>query len=1208
MYIPLRVHGHHSLMTGVSSPAELLARATQLGLPAIALCDVDTTAGLVDFLKATKEAGPNAPRPIVGAEISDPQGPGRLVALVEDEQGYRNLLSLVSSRQLGDDPGDPDSELAGPEEFDLVQSAIRYRQGLIYLVDHPRLALALSGRIDKHSLFVAISPASMQKPSTASARRLQASRKQNERRNVHSRAPLPPIERPAPLDQSRSTCSEVEHPKVPPPEPAVPADDLIEVARATGLATVAAADVYFATPAAFEDHRVRAAIKHNALLTDLPESWLAERPAHILMASEMRALYASLPDLRGPFERSADCEPGSIQRSLAIGARCNYTPKLGRVIFPEVDLGPDQTAYSKLVELAFQGSSERYKPLRPEVVRRLDYELTAIDELGFAAYFLLVRQIAVFARERGIPCVGRGSAADSLVSYCLGLTDADPLRYRLPFERFLNPSRKDRPDIDLDFCWKRRDEVLEHVYEAFGPERTAMIATLGTFGLRSAYREVALAEGVPPAEVTRWSTRLPWITNNKSELADEQDSEELEADAAQGAQVEAGQAPHWQQRVPLDGRAPLPRHLRLNPIARAFHATPECRDFPFDDPRQVRILERAANLMDTPRYLGLHPGGVVVAPHSITDYASCQRAAKGVVMTQLDKNGVEAVGLVKMDLLGNRALTVIDECLQLLARDGIRPELETIDEAEARTAELLREGRTLGCFQVESPGMRNLLQQTGARNMDDVIQAVALIRPGPAGSGMKDAYVRRFRGLEQPTPPHPRLTELLWETHGVMLYQEDVMQVASLMAGMDLSEADLLRRSLQKRRTSELEPLSRRFREGCKKNGVEASDAARIWELICNFASFGFCKAHAVTYGRIAYRAVYLKAHHPAAFMTAFLRAQTGYYKTRVYVEEARRLGVPILPPDINRSGEGFELEQHRGVACLRIGLGQVKGLSERALQQLLESREREGPYLSLPDFLERSGAHINEAENLIRCGAFEDFDRTRPELLWRLHLLRSPNRRAPRTRPGETPLDPAQLDACRSTPHSRNIERIRRAHQSTGGWSSSGLGLGSVELEAGASAPLFPDPPSLAPALPGLPETSPTQRGADEYELLGMTIGSHPVNLFLCEGESEYSRARNAPPLLRCSQIIKRHLKNRAASEVTLHGWLAASRRVRTSDGKWMRFLTLEDESGLAEVVLFSDAYRSFGYKLTGSGPFMISGTIEDQLGSRTLHATRIW
>ena len=1181
-YAALRVHGWHSFLTGVDAPRRLLERARQLKLAAVALTDVDTLCGVVEFLQAHARMGgegsDDLPRAIVGAELSDPTGkPGRVIALVAEECGWRNLCRLVSARRLGDDPGDPEARLDGPSRFDLVEAVRRWHAGLVLLVDHPRLAFALGGRVPAERLAVALSGAALAKVGA--------------RRDVRARVTAADIV-PPPLEE----------PKCPPPARAVSATVLVETARALGLATVAAPDVYAATPTGAAHQRMRTAIKHNALACDLPPEWLAEEPLHLLSTEELARCLGDLGDAPGPFGDvgHSRSRPGALARTRLLADVCRYRPPLGRVLFPEVELGQHESAYSRLCDLAFEGARARFRPLRPEVVRRLDFELQAIEELGYGPYFLLVRRIADFAREQGIPCVGRGSAADSLVAYCLGLTDADPLRYSLPFERFLNPLRKDRPDIDLDFCWRRRDEVIEHVWEAFGRERTAMIATLNRFGLRAAFRAAALAAGLPPVEVNRWSRRLPWLVSNAGSQAtafdgvgdrdteDEEDAVAPKATApeAVGREGFALFAQYGAQqrgaRADAAGDAtPLPRELRDNPVARAFASTPECRRFPFDDTRMRMVLENAAGLLDAPRHLGLHPGGVVVAPGPITAFAPCQRASKGVVMTQFDKDAVEAIGLVKMDLLGNRALTVIDDCLQLLRTRGLEPDLFDLDEEDPRTGQLLARGATLGCFQVESPGMRHLLQQTAARRMDDVIQAVALIRPGPAGSGMKDAYVRRFRGREEPTPPHPLLTDLLAETHGVLLYQEDIMQAVVLMAGLDLAQADELRRALAKRRGELLERMHTLYREGAHRNGVTPEEAARVWSRIAAFASFGFCKAHAVTYGRIAYRTVWLKAHYPAEFLTAFLNSHTGYYGTRVYVEEARRLGIPILPPDINRSGSDFQLDRKREPAALRIGLGSIKGLASGTIQRLLEERDRGGPFLSLPDLLERSGAHSDEVEKLIQAGALDAFDRTRPEMLWRLHLLVTPVRRAPTG----AELDHGLLAACRDTPG--------RRERRSGGWSK--------------PFSLFPDPETPALALPRLPELDPTTRGRLELELLGLTVARHPTLLFPCEGEERLARSlrgsQHKPP----RPVPCASLSQHRGRSVALRGWLAASRRVRTEDGHWMRFLTLEDISGLAEVVLFPRVYGRDGHRLTHRGPFLIEGTVEDQMGAYTLHATAI-
>lgn len=1191
-YVPLRVHGHHSFLAGVDTPRTLLQRAAALQLPALALTDIDHCAGMVEFLEAAESlqdphptlGSPRpefpGPRPIVGAELSDPSGrPGRAICLVETQAGWHSLCRLLSARQLGCDPGAPDAEPTGPEDFDLIDALREWNEGLILLVDHPRLLLGLMGRLPARQVLAAISPAALARRSPRTRWTI---------RNTHID---PDADRHLAAERARLLAAEpealpLEPDKTPPPARAFDTDELLDAARATGFAAVAVPDVYHSAPLGRADHELRAAIRHNALLCDLPEEWTAPTPSHLPAHAELCAFFEGVPDVPGPWPVDAhhalhgsNKEPALVARTRAIADACRYVPTLGEAHFPSVELERGESPYSELCGHAFDGARERYRPLRPEVIRRLDHELSTIERLGFSPYFLLCERIARWATSVQIPCVGRGSAADSLVAYCLGLTEADPFRYGLIFERFLNPERHDRPDIDLDFCWRRRDEVIDHVYELFGRERTAMIATLNCFGLRAAFREAALAEGIPPPEVTRWSRRLPYAF--------------FEADP------EA-----------LDGDAPQ------NPIAHALASVPEAHEFPHDDPRWQRVLARAATLVGAPRHFGLHPGGVVVSPGPITDFVPCRRAAKGVVTAAFDKDAVEAIGLVKIDLLGNRALTVLADCLATLAADGLTPDLSELDENDPATVALLSQGRTVGCFQIESPGMRHLLQQIGRVEgkdvrgrhlsaMDAVIQAIALIRPGPSGSGMKDAYVRRANEREDPTPPHPRLTELLWDTHGVMLYQEDVMQAASLLAGMDLAQADLLRRALAERDEVKSREAAQRFLRGCHAEGIHKRDAARIWKLIANFAAFGFCKAHAVTYGRIAYRCAWLKAHHPAAFLHAFLESHTGYYEPRVYLEEARRMGIGILGPDINRSTEGYNLERRAGGHAIRIGLALVKGMSVDMIDRLLESREASGAFLSLPDFLERTRARTDETETLIQCGAFDSFDRTRPELLWRLHLLRKPQPALRRHTQAEartltgSELDPATLAACRETPSDREDHRVATARANTRGWSG-GLGLGTVELEPGHSVSLFQDPPTPALALPGLPDFTPAERALLEHELLGLALEGHPTRVFACPADER----SQSPPINPCSCA---ELPRRIGGRVTLRGWPAATRRVRTSDGRWMRFLTLEDETGLAEVVIFADVYERDGRRLAEFGTQCITGTIQDQMGAITLHAERI-
>jgi len=889
-FVHLHVHSNYTFSRGASTVGELLERARALGMRALALTDTNALYGSLYFYKRARRTGI---KPIIGAVLDDPEDQARYaVLLARSRTGYSQLCRAITDRQLNDklrlsrlsaghsSPSDEPGEPGRPAEG-----------------GGATFSLADCLREHQEGLFVLT-------PDVRLAEELAGD--------------LGPgtlfIELVHRGDEtSRRALREQ-----------------VKSARKHKLPVVATNAVFFHEPARYDTHRVLVAIGQNSVLEALRPEELCHPQQYLKSEAEMRRLFGRLPE--------------ALANTVRIAEACEVEFELGVPHFPHYELPAGETPYSYLSTRAFDGLRERCHPITPEALRRLQYELGVIDELGFCEYFLIVWDIVNYARREGIPVVGRGSAADSLVSYCLGITSVDPLAYGLYFERFLNLARTDCPDIDLDFCWKGRDQVVRYVYERYGADHVAMISTYNTYKSRSAFREVAKAFGLPPGTVDSLSSRLPYFS-------------------ARG-------------------------------IRDAIVSFPECRDFPIDREPYSTIVSIAEAIDCYPRHLSVHVGGIVISRAPLTDVTPLQRATKGIVITQLDAEPIEALGLVKIDLLGQRSLSIIADTVAMVKRNhGVEIDPGDIPDGDPQTAEVLGQGRTLGCFQIESPGMRNLLVMMRAENRSDVIRGLSLIRPGPSSSGMKERFVRRRRGLEKTTYLAPQMRDVLGDTHGIMLYQEDILKVAQAVAGFSLAEGDQLRRAISKERSRErIEALRERFIRGALVRRVKRTAAEAIWQQITNFAGYSYCKAHATTYGHISYAAVWLKARYPAEFLASVLNNRAGFYEPRTYLEEARRWGVEILPLDINESEVYFAARD----GTLRVGFMAVKGLSERTLRRLIRVRS-ERPFRSLADFYARVRPGQAEAEALILVGACDCFERSRPQLLWELELLcrRRPTRAA---------------------------------------------------------------------------------------------------------------------------------------------------------------------------------------------------------------------
>ncbi|MGI6037289.1 MAG: DNA polymerase III subunit alpha [Limnochordia bacterium] len=619
----------------------------------------------------------------------------------------------------------------------------------------------------------------------------------------------------------------------------------------------------------------------------------------------------------------------ALVNTWEIGCRCQPALDLSKKHFPRLgDFSGD-----RLEELVWAGAQRRYGRITPQISRRLRHELDIIKQLDVADYFLIVWDVAQYARREGIRYSGRGSAADSAVAYCLGITDVDAIGRGLLFERFLSLERAQTPDIDLDFDARYRDQIADYVYTKFGEDFVASVCTFQTFRARSAVREVGAALGWPPSEIQRLAKALPHIP----------------ADALRDA-------PH---RYPELRRLPWSRYEKL-----------------------VSLCERIAGF---PRFVGTHLGGLIIGDLPLMELTPLQMSAKGVKITQYDKDDCEALGFIKLDLLSLRTLSAIEDTVQAIKLREEKFDYSQIPMDDSQTFQMIREGETVGVFQLESPAQRSLQTRLGADGLEDIIASVALIRPGPIKADMVEPFVARRHGEEKVDYLHPLLEPILAKTYGVVLFQEQVIEIAIEVAGFTPGEADHLRKIMGKLRTKgELDNLRELFITKARQRGLTTTRAAEIFEYIAAYAGYGFCEAHAASFANLAYKTAYLAAHYPAEFFAALLSHQPmGFYPPQTIALEAKRRGIKLLPVDVNFS-QGDFFPQGK---TIRLSLRQVKEMSQEGVAAILEAR-REGPFTDLPDLVRRTNLPRNIVTNLILCGALDGLHPNRKALLWQLQRL----------------------------------------------------------------------------------------------------------------------------------------------------------------------------------------------------------------------------
>lgn len=1047
-FVHLHVHTEYSLLDGASRVGELIDEVRKLGMKAVAITDHGQMYGVMEFYKAAKKAGI---KPIIGCEVYlapasrkdmreiDGVRYHHLILLAENETGYRNLVKLVSL-------GNIEGMWYKPRiDKELLR---QYHEGIICL------SACIAGEIPR-----ALIQDQPDKADALVAEYIEIFGKDN-------------------------FFIELQRHGLPEEEKA--SEGLIRLAKKYGVGLVVTNDSHYTHKEDASFHDVLLCIQTGKTLDDPGRMRFQNDEFYMKSPEEMAKLFPEYPE--------------AMENTLRIAERCNVEFTFGKHILPRFPLPEGLTDEAYLRQLCEEKIGTRYEPITVEVRERLDYELGVIHQMGFDSYFLIVWDFINHAREQGIAVgPGRGSAAGSIVAYILGITDIDPLKYALLFERFLNPERVTMPDIDVDFCYIRRKEVIDYVKKRYGDDHVAQIITFGTMAARGSVRDVGRVLGIPYAEVDKVAKLIP---------------------------TELG--------ITLD---------------KALRDSVDFRKLYEADSGARRMIDYARKIEGLPRQSSTHAAGVVIAREPLTNYMPVQMS-EGTLVTAFDKDLVEELGLLKMDFLGLRTLTVIGDAIQNIETvRGEKINTHDIPSEDQATAKMLCEGKTGAVFQMESAGMTKLVKDLAPERFEDLIPTVALYRPGPLGSGMVQDFIDGRKGKKKVSYLHPLLEPILKETFGVVLYQEQVMQIVQVLAGFSLGEADILRRAMGHKQPELLMQKKATFLEGTKKNGIDDALAEKIFELLTHFANYGFNKSHSAAYALVAWQTAYLKAHYPAEFMAAMLTSVVDFNdKVATYIELARRMGIPILPPDINASNANFSVDGN----AVRFGLAAVRNVGEQAILVMEQVRSEGGPFISLFDFCRRvSSKQINKRvlESLIKCGAFDSFGAKRSQLL---------------------DVMPQTLDAA---------ARAQRDEE------SGQIGLFGDE-----------DEDLMEISLPDIPEAELSQMLTWEKEITGFYITGHPLDTFKEVMDKLVPLERILGGGLRDKQLVR------------VAGLVTKVKRSSTKKGDTMAFATLEDYTRDIETVVFPKTFYEATELLVEDKPVVIQGRVDMTETGAKLLADKIW
>ena len=1039
-FIHLHLHTQYSLLDGACRIPEILSLANQYKMDSLAITDHGNMFGAIDFYLEAQKAGI---KPIIGCEVYvapgsrlDKTSAGideashHLILLARDETGYQNLMKLVS---------------------------IGYLEGFYYRprIDKDILAQLSVGLIGLSACLKGEIPALLQEKRFNDALKVA-----DTYLNIFGKD---------------NFYLEVQGNSI--PEQKIVNDGLIKISKELNIPLAATNDVHYLSRDRAASHEALLCIQTQTTLDDPNRMRFQTDEFYFTSPQEMKELFKDIPE--------------AITNSVEIAKRCNLELDFSKIHLPKYEPPEGQSKEEFLRQLCHAGLKQRFDSITPDITERLEHELKIIKDTGFVSYFLIVWDFIHYAKTQGIPVgPGRGSAAGSLVSYLLGITDLDPIKYSLLFERFLNPERLGLPDIDIDFCYERRQEVIDYVTKKYGQENVAQIITFGTMQARAVVRDVGRVMGMSYVDVDRIAKMIP-----------------PELDMT---------------------------------LKKALESETELNNLYKNDPQITKLINTALSLEGLNRHASVHAAGVVIADKPLNNYMPLFKTGDEQITSGYSMGILEKIGLLKVDFLGLRTLTVISETVKLIKQtQGKEVDVENLPLDDPKTYKLLSGAHTIGIFQVESSGMRDLLKKLEPNRFEDIIALLALYRPGPIGSGMLDDFMKRKHNLVPIKYEHPKLEPILKETYGIMVYQEQIMQIASSLAGFALSQADLLRKAMGKKIPEVMEKQRKNFILGCVKNGIRELLANKIFDLIEYFSGYGFNRSHSAAYALISYRTAYLKANYPVEFMTALLTSERDNTDKIVeYVNETERMGLKVLPPDINESDILFKVIDKN---TIRFGLLAVKNVGAGAAESIVNAR-KEGKFNSLEDLCKRIDlrlANKKVMESLIKCGAMDAFNMPRAQMVASLEIL---------------------------------LESASRSQKEKAKGQLSFFDQGFAENG-------FKGTQNNLPLVREWPEP---QLLSFEKEMLGFYVSGHPL-------------ARYVKQLrLFSSTSTSNLMQHKDEDEIKIVGLIAKIKQTTTrAKQEKMAILKLEDLEGAVEVLVFPRAYQKVYRYLQPSTVVLVRGIL---------------